>query len=57
MIRRVFLSTLAAFFAATVGLAPLTIGATAGLPTPEQFVGFPLAPTTSWRAGTRSSST
>ena len=42
MIRRVFLSTLAAFFAATVGLAPLTIGATAGLPTPEQFAGHPI---------------
>jgi murein tripeptide amidase MpaA len=42
MIRRVFLSTLAAFLAATVGLAPLTIGATAGLPTPEQFAGHPI---------------
>src|SRR6476646_351007 len=42
MIRRVFLSTLAALLAAVVGLAPLKARATAELPTPERFAGHPI---------------
>ena len=42
MIRRVFVSALAAALAAVVFLAPAPVGAQAGLPTPEQFAGHPI---------------
>ena len=42
MIRRAFVSALAAALAAVVFLAPAPIGAQAALPTPEQFAGHPI---------------
>src|ERR1044071_9731721 len=42
MIRRAVLSSLAAAFLAAVSLAPPTVRALAGLPTPEQFAGHPI---------------
>ena len=42
MIRRAFVSALAAALAAVVFLAPTPIGALAALPTPEQFAGHPI---------------
>ena len=42
MIRRAFVSALAAALAAVVFLAPAPIGAQAALPSPEQFAGHPI---------------
>src|SRR6187200_518220 len=42
MFRRAFLATAAALFLTAASLAPLTVKATAGLVTPEQFAGHPI---------------
>ena len=42
MIRRAFVSALAAALSAVVFLAPAPVGAQAALPTPEQFAGHPI---------------